>query len=184
MPRLVAFLRAINVGGHTVTMKKLGGIFSALGFTDVETFIASGNVVFSSRSTGIKALEQKIERRLQQALKYEVTTFIRTGVEVAAIAGYRPFTEAERRDAHTLSVGFVAEPLAAPSVEALMALRTRTDDFHAHGREVYWLRKTRMSESAVSGPTLEKALKARVTIRNVNTVMRLTAKYGFSAADD
>ena len=47
MPRLIAFLRAINVGGHTVTMMKLRKEFEALGLQDVETFIASGNVIFT-----------------------------------------------------------------------------------------------------------------------------------------
>ena len=48
MPRFVAFLRAINVGGHVVTMDQLRAAFQELGFDDVETFIASGNVIFSS----------------------------------------------------------------------------------------------------------------------------------------
>ena len=52
MPRFIAFLRAINVGGHNVTMKELRGLFEALGLKSVETFIASGNVIFESRSTG------------------------------------------------------------------------------------------------------------------------------------
>ena len=50
MPRLIAFLRAINVGGHNVTMEKLRKQFEALGCEEVETFIASGNVIFTSPS--------------------------------------------------------------------------------------------------------------------------------------
>jgi uncharacterized protein (DUF1697 family) len=46
MPKYVAFLRAINVGGHTVKMDHLRRLFEALGFTNVETFIASSDVVF------------------------------------------------------------------------------------------------------------------------------------------
>ena len=70
MPRLFAFLRAINVGGHTVTMAELRGQFEALGFSDVETFIASGNVIFTSRAKGGQALERRIEARLHQTLGY------------------------------------------------------------------------------------------------------------------
>ena len=78
MPRLVAFLRAINVGGHTVTMEELRRLFTSLGGKDVETFIASGNVIFNSRSRDIPALEHTIEQRLHAALGYEVATFVRT----------------------------------------------------------------------------------------------------------
>ena len=65
MPKYVAFLRAINVGGHTVKMDQLRRLFEALGFSDVQTFIASGNVIFDSKSKSTKALEKKIEKYLQ-----------------------------------------------------------------------------------------------------------------------
>ena len=61
MPRYVAFLRAINVGGHTVKMDQLRRLFERLGFSKVETFIASGNVIFESASRSAKALEKNTE---------------------------------------------------------------------------------------------------------------------------
>jgi uncharacterized protein (DUF1697 family) len=78
MPKFVAFLRAINVGGHLVKMDELRGLFEALGFTNVETFIASGNVIFDSKATNVKSLERKIEKHLEASLGYAVTTFIRS----------------------------------------------------------------------------------------------------------
>ena len=78
MPRYVAFLRAINVGGHVVKMDDLRRRFAQLGFTEVETFIASGNVIFSSPSRDAAALEKKIERQLEKSFGYEVKTFVRT----------------------------------------------------------------------------------------------------------
>ena len=83
MPRCVAFLRAINVGGRTVKMDYLRSLFEDLGFADVETFIASGNVVFESKSKGVEALAKKIESRLGGALGYEVATFLRTDAQIA-----------------------------------------------------------------------------------------------------
>ena len=69
MPRFVAFLRALNVGGHgVVKMEALKKHFTAMGFSDVETFIASGNVVFSSK--GVKGLDGKIAAALERALGY------------------------------------------------------------------------------------------------------------------
>src|ERR1043166_2432444 len=93
--RLVAFLRAINVGGHTVTMERLRKEFEGMGFSGVETFIASGNVIFTARAGNPAALGKKIEARLRAALGYEVATFVRTAEEVAAVAGYQPFTPIE-----------------------------------------------------------------------------------------
>jgi uncharacterized protein (DUF1697 family) len=66
MPRYVAFLRAINVGGHIVKMDYLRSLFEELGFTNVETFIASGNVVFDSSYKNPASLEKKIEGHQQK----------------------------------------------------------------------------------------------------------------------
>jgi uncharacterized protein (DUF1697 family) len=177
MPRLIAFLRAINVGGHTVTMERLRKEFEALGLKDVETFIASGNVVFTSRADPA-ALEKKIEARLHASLGYEVATFVRTDAEVAAVAGYRAFPPAQIEDGATVYVGFVERPLDAAGVRAVMTFKTETDDFCVKGREVYWLRKTRQSDSPFKYVSLEKKLKIRATFRGLNTVARLAAKHG------
>jgi uncharacterized protein (DUF1697 family) len=178
VPRLIAFLRAINVGGHTVTMATLRQEFEALGFSNVETFIASGNVVFTSRAAKPAALEKKIEQRLQAALGYEVATFVRTDAEVAAVAAYRPFPAAQIALDATLYVGFADRPFDAAAARAVMTFNTEIDDFRVKGREVYWLRKTRQSDSPFKYASLEKKLNIRVTFRGINTVVRLAAKHG------
>ena len=68
MPKFVAFLRAINVGGHLVKMDQLRSLLEELGFVNVETFIASGNVIFESRAGATAPLERKIERVLRDGL--------------------------------------------------------------------------------------------------------------------
>lgn len=180
MPRFIAFLRAINVGGHIVKMDRLRGLFESLGFSSVETFIASGNVVFETRSKNPKLLERKIESALREALGYEVATFIRTEKELADIADYKPFPQTELDAAAALYIGFLAESPDEESKQKLLAFRTEVDDFHVHEREVYWLCRTKQSESTFSNAVLEKALGARVTFRGVNTVRRIAAKYSSS----
>ncbi len=178
MPRFIAFLRAINVGGHIVKMDALRRHFEALGFTNVETFIASGNVIFEARSADTASMQKKIEKHLHESLGYEVRTFIRSESEVAAIAGYTPFPAARITAAATFCVGFLEAPMEADAVKALMALKTPADEFHVNGREVYWLSKNRQGESTFSNALLEKTLKARSTFRGVNTVVKLAAKHG------
>lgn len=177
MPRLIAFLRAINVGGHTVTMDELRRLFAGFGCGDVETFIASGNVIFTSRARDIAALERKIETQLHAALGYEVATFIRTEDEVAAVAKY--FALPRLASAPTLNIGFLTAPLDTATVKALATLRTDIDDFHVNGRELYWMcRATRQSDSKVNNRVFEKTLKVRTTFRGANTITRLAQKLG------
>jgi len=178
VPRYIAFLRAVNVGGRTVKMDRLRELLAAMGLDDVETFIASGNVIFNSASKAPRALEQRIEGQLRQALGYEVATFIRSAPELAAVAAYRPFGASEVVPVgHALSVGFLKSAPSEDARQKLLGLRTATDDFDAHGREVYWACRTRISESAISGALLERALGAAMTMRNVTTVRKLAAKY-------
>jgi uncharacterized protein (DUF1697 family) len=165
------------VGGHNVTMEQLREIFKTLGFEEVETFIASGNVIFTSRLKNLRALEQKIEKQLLRSLGYEVKAFLRTVPEVAAIARYKPFDEAQLSSAAALNVGFLADPIGVEAAKSVMALKTDIDDFHVHGREVYWLCKAKQSDSRFSNTRFEKLLNARATWRNVNTVRRLAVKY-------
>lgn len=184
MPKYVAFLRAINVGGHTVKMDELRQLFESLGFSNVETFIASGNVIFDAKSKNTKALEQKIETHLRQALGYEVTTFVRTLREVCDVAAYKPFDDSKlNREDNTVHVGFLTESPTNKSSRKLIALSCEADSFHVNGREVYWLRCGRFSDSEFSGALLEKTLGLKATFRNSNTVRRIAAKYSSPAAD-
>lgn len=181
MPKYVAFLRAINVGGHTVKMDHLRELFTGLGFANVETFIASGNVIFDSTSRSIKALEKKVESRLQNALGYEVTTFIRSTTQLADIAQHKPFSDSElTAEGHTLYIGFMAAEPSHAAKEKLRSLVTKVDDFHLNGQEVYWLCRNRFSESEISGALLAKTLGMPATLRNSTTVRKIAAKYSES----
>jgi len=177
-PRLIAFLRAINVGGHVVKMDALRRVFESLGFADVETFIASGNVIFSAPEPASPALERRIEAGLLEALGYPVATFIRSTPELAAIVSHEAFPAADLAGAGvSLFIGFLPQAPDAAAKHALSALRTADDDFHLLGRELYWLRRGRMSDSPVTGALLEKKLGLPTTLRNATTVRKLAAKY-------
>jgi uncharacterized protein (DUF1697 family) len=178
MPKYIAFLRAINVGGHTVKMDYLRSLFEALGFSNVETFIASGNVIFDSSSRSTKTLERKIEASLHKILGYEVATFLRSTSELADIASYKPFSDVELKAVgHSLYVGFMATSPSNAAKQKLLSLATKIDDFHLNGREVYWLCRTTFGQSEMSGALLAKALGMPATLRNSTTIKKLAAKY-------
>jgi uncharacterized protein (DUF1697 family) len=178
MPKYVALLRAINVGGHIVKMDYLRQLFEAMGFSNVETFIASGNVIFDSTSKSAKALERKIGDYLQQTLGYEVATFVRSTSELAGVANYKPFREVELNGAgNVLYIAFVADRPSDASEHKLLSLTTEVDEFHIYGREVYWLRRRMIGESKFSGALLEKTLGMRATLRNSTTVKKIASKY-------
>jgi uncharacterized protein (DUF1697 family) len=176
--RHVALLRAINVGGRRVKMAHLRKLFEALGFFNVKTFIASGNVIFDSPAEDTRMLEQRIGDHLRESLGYEVATFVRTASELENISRYRPFDSSDLdAEGPSLYIAFLQDKPNAEVEQKLTTYRTEVDDFRIHGREVYWLCRKKMSESAFSGALLEKALGMPATMRNATTIEKLVAKY-------
>lgn len=180
MPRFVAFLRAVNVGGRVVKMDALKTMFESMGLSDVESFIASGNVVFSSKAA--KDLDAKIAAELERALGYEVRAFVRTIGEVAGLAAHRPFAEEDVARYPTFLVGFLSKTLDAAGVERLSLLSTKDDRFHLRGRDFWWLSKHHQARPAITGRQLEKALGQPTTLRNVNTIRRMAERFAATSA--
>jgi len=178
----IAFLRAINVGGHTVKMETLRQQFQSLGFSNVETFIASGNVIFNAESAETGSLETEIEQRLRETLGYPVATFIRTDIQLAELANYQAFPEDKINAAQALNIAFLSKNPDERSKEKLMTLKTEIDDFHVHERAIYWLCSKKQSESTFSNAVLEKALGQQTTLRGIQTIRKLVAKYAAQAS--
>jgi len=181
MPRCIAFLRAVNVGGRIVKMGALRAEFEALGLARVETFIASGNVVFDTAARNLAALERRIEARLNTAFGFEIHTFIRSAEELAAIADHPAFEAAEVAAASTQVVGFLATAPDAAALQTIARFNTDIDRFHMHGRELYWLSRLKQSESTFSNAAFEKALRLRTTFRGIATLRKLVAKLGVAS---
>ena len=165
----VAFLRAVNVGGRMVKMDRLRAVFEGLRFREVSTFIASGNVLFKARGEAA-ALERRIERALAEAFGFEVTTFVRGAVELCDAVRATPFAPAE---GESLMVGFLKVPPTAADAARVLALQTPDDELAVRGRELWWLRRGRISDTKLAGGLLEKTVGGPMTIRNVTTVTKL-----------
>lgn len=177
MPRYVALLRGLNVGGHRVKMDHLRSLFEEMGYTDVASFIASGNIIFSSASDDVTEHRTNIESHLESSLGYEVATFLRTPEELQSVAAF----EAEGHDGpdDSVYVVFTGEAVAPEVRDALAALESDMDSFEFRGREIYWLIRGKLSESPLFGGDVTKALKdVPNTTRNMTSVRKLVAKHG------
>ena len=174
MPRTVAFLRAINVGGHVVRMERLREVATALGLRGVETFLASGNLIFDGEATA--GLGGRLEAGLRAALGYDVAVFLRGEAELAALVHGHPFPEADLAVAGAYCVGFLDAPLTPEAERILMAFRTDQDAFRTSGRAFHWLCRVKQHESAFTAAAFEKATGLRATLRGMNTLRRLAER--------
>jgi uncharacterized protein (DUF1697 family) len=177
MPRYVAFLRAVNVGGRIVKMDVLRGRFEAAGFANVETFIASGNVIFDTRAKAGPALEAKIEAALKKALGYEVPTFVRSLDEVVTAAERALFPEKDVAAAGALLVGLLKPPVDPGAQKRLDAIDPTQHTFKIAGSELYWLCKVKQSETKLSPGQIERAVGGPLTTRAISSIRKLAAKH-------
>lgn len=178
MPKYIALLGGINVGGHRVKMDRLRQLFEEAGLKNVSTFIASGNVVFSSRSTSADTLTGKIEQHLARTLGYDVPTFIRTLPELEAVTTFIPTeVSSAQPSASSTYVIFLRSPASDDLRETFSGLQSEMDAFHVSGREIYWRIQGKLTESPLFGSRLEKATRGvPKTTRNMTTLRRLVAK--------
>jgi uncharacterized protein (DUF1697 family) len=175
MTKYIAFLRAINVGGHTIIkMTDLKQIFEAFGFENVQTYIQSGNVIFESDEDDTIALEDLIARQVENLTGFKTQLFVRTIREVQSIASKSPFTA---KEGETVHVAFLKEKPDKKQQEALLSFRSDADDFAVKGREVYNLRYDR-EKSIFSNNFIEKILKMPGTTRNMTVIKKIVEKYG------
>lgn len=165
MPTYVALLRAVNVGGTgTLAMSRLKSICGDAGFMRVETYIASGNVVFDSTAKPA-AVKADLEARLADALGKPAGVMVRTAAEIAAVLAANPFAKAEPRLTYVLFLD------AAPPRDALETIKGQSDEKLVRGkREIFVHYPSGMGRSKLRIPAAHAG-----TARNMNTVAKLAA---------
>jgi uncharacterized protein (DUF1697 family) len=177
MQRYVAFLRGMNLGKRRLPMTRLKALFEELRFDGVETFIASGNVIFSSKVTDTAMLEARIAKHLKTSLGYSVDTFLRTADEIAALGQAKVFGE-DGREGITIHVGFFQQALSPETARKFAGVGTKEDEIVLKGREYFWLCRVRTPDSKVWTLPETRALRLPTsTMRNISSIRKLIAKH-------
>jgi uncharacterized protein (DUF1697 family) len=174
--RYAAFMRGLNLGKRNVKMEELKRLFVKLGFTEVESFIASGNIVFETGVKNRAAMEASIEAAIEKKYGWASETFVRDFGELAKIGTAMPFKGIV--DAPTYLVGFLKAPIGADAKKKFMALASPVDRFAASGAEVWWHSPISQAESKFNANVFDKALGVRSTWRNLRTVRRMVERWG------
>ncbi|MBB4237511.1 DUF1697 domain-containing protein [Rhizobium esperanzae] len=163
MPVYIALLRAVNVGGTgALPMADLKAICEDLGFTDVKTYIQSGNVLFRSNETET-AVEEKLDEALGQKMGKRPGVMVRSRKELEAIAAGAPFPDAKP---NFLLVCFLPEKASADTLDKMVA--PDGEEAKLAGREIYVHYPNGSGRSKLKLPALKPG-----TSRNLNTVRKL-----------
>ena len=171
MPVFIALLRGINVGGHKkVRMSDLKAICETIGLENVQTYLQSGNVVFSSRRAGPAALARSLETALHERAGVEARIVLRTADDLRKVIAKNPF-EGEREPSR-LMVAFLEGEMTKDAKTALQKAATG-EEIHFAGREAYIYFPEGAGNSKLMNAMSEKKLGVAATTRNWNTVNAL-----------
>ena len=180
MPAYVAFLRAINLGpNHKFAKAKIIESVEDCGFTDVETYINTGNVRFTTSLRSRAKVEEALERSFRQHAGFEVPTIVMTPDELRQIAADAVDVAKLHRDTSAHYVSLLKETPSAADVKKLEELDHGDDLAVIRGRGAHLLVVTPSARGRLSNATVEKVLGV-ATNRNLNVVRTLAEKWGGS----
>ena len=176
MPIYIAMLRGINVSGHKmVKMEALRASFGALRFSNVKTYIQSGNVVFAAEDRSVADVCKKIERRILRDFGFSVPVFLRTASELEETIKRNPFLTDTAIDRSKLHVTFLSAAAPATALEVLQPLAAKPEQIRVIGRQIYLYCPNGYGQTKLSNTAIEKKLSVGATTRNWRTVNTLLA---------
>ena len=175
MPRYVALLRSVNVAGHgRIAMDQLRASFDALGYTDVTTYIQTGNVLFTTGSKSQTGISSAIEERLDEDFGGSPAVLLRSVADFGRVASSSPYAKAGA-DTGRHHVTFLATSPSRAALDGLRLPPSGRDELGVDGKEVYVHTPDGYANTKYTGTFLERRLGVVSTTRNWNTVTKLGA---------
>ncbi len=171
--RYAAFLRGINVGGkNKIAMSELRALAEALGYSDVRTYINSGNLLFSAEGSDLE-LAGQIERAITEQFGKSIDVAVRTEARLRDILLGNPYPD---QNASQVTVAFLTRPAPATAPERVAALATDGEPVTFSGLEV-WVNYTNGMADSKLAAQFSKAVGVSATVRNVRTVGKVVALF-------
>ena len=171
--RYIALLRAINVGGHTIKMEDLRKLFTDLGFSNVRSYIQTGNIFFETEETNIQRITEIIETYLLEKLGYEVSTFVRTIQELENTLNLDPFKDIEMNENMRQCLVFISEPLPKDLSYPIVSPKGDINILKAIDGEALVLLKQEKGKASNPSAFIEKTFKIKATTRFFHTTQKI-----------
>lgn len=171
--RWAALLRGINLGKRQLKSAELKAVVESLGYSDVKTLLASGNVVFTAEEADAAALEQKLHDALAKATGLKSEVFVRSPQELAAVIAANPFPDATSERPSFVVVSFHRAPVDQEKLARLAEIHDGPERIHALGRELYIDFPEGQARSVLHLAMSKAKLDPVNTGRNWNTVLKI-----------
>lgn len=174
MSVIISMLRSVNVGGHQkIKMDALREFYESLGFSDVQTYIQSGNVLFRAKSQDLTRLSMRIKNGIEQRFGFRTDVILRTPSDLQGVLARNPFAKRPGIEPSKLLVDFLVREPSAEARDKVSKLITDPEELRIDGRELYMYFPNGMARPKISWGAVEKLLNTPGTGRNLNTVRNL-----------
>ncbi|GAA5222477.1 DUF1697 domain-containing protein [Membranihabitans marinus] len=175
MKKYLAILRGINVGGHRkILMADLKDLFSDLGYTDIQTYIQSGNVIFGvSQDKSESQLAGEIAEGITKKYGYDVPVIVRSATSFIKDADANPFIKDPNYDIGRLHWTILNEIPNEEYIDQMDTWPLNQDEIHIVGNNVFLQCEGKYSQTKLTNQWIEKKLKVSATTRNWKTVVKL-----------
>jgi uncharacterized protein (DUF1697 family) len=176
--RLVALLRGINVGGNKlVDMARLRIVLSDLGYSDVRTYLQSGNAVFSCQAKAVAGAATEVENAIAGEFGFDCRVVVRTAAELSAAMSADPLLHLLGNPSRHL-IGFLSDPPRPEGVKGLTSQDFGVDQLRIIDQHLYLWCPNGITGSPFGKLNFDRLLGVAVTMRNWNTVTKLAALAG------
>ena len=172
MARSIALLRAVNVGGRKLPMADLRALCGELGWEDVETYIQSGNLLFTAAGAAA-ALETKLEQAIAARFGFHSDAIVRTAPQWRRLAGSNPFPEESGREPNRVLAGLAKSKLAAGAAAAIAEAATGGERVKEADGALWFHYPEGVGISKLTPKLIDRAAGSPVTARNWRTVSAL-----------
>ena len=166
----LCLLRGINVGKKQMKMAEARQMFEDLGYTNVQSVLASGNISFESNSDDVSTITERLEKAIVETFGFESRVLIITAEDVQRAIEHLPFTQEQRDHANIAMIVFLSEEPEPDDFSALLNWHEGDEVMTLNGRELYIYYVNGSARSKLTLTVIEKYLKVIGTARNLNTV--------------
>jgi len=167
-------------GHNSMKMAQLLTIFNELGFKNVETYIQSGNVIFSGvEDLVLSDISIKIEKAIFDSFKYKVPVMIRTVKELNSIISSNPFLSENNFEPSKMAVIFLYENVSEAQIQKVINIDYPPDKFKISGREIFIYCPNGFGKTKLYTNFFEKKMSVTGTARNwktISTIMQIAEK--------
>ncbi|OGU64379.1 MAG: hypothetical protein A2W30_04350 [Ignavibacteria bacterium RBG_16_36_9] len=174
MTKFIVLLRGINVSGQKkIKMSDLKSLFEDLNFTNVQTYIQSGNVIFESKTDDLKSLVGKIEKKIKEKFSFDVKVILKTFAELEYILNNNLFLKKQKANSDFAYVTFLSEEPSTISIKKLKEINYNPEEYFIVSKTIYVFLPNGYGRAKLNNNFFESKLKVMATTRNWKTVNKL-----------